>query len=343
MPIDWGSIGTQAAGGAAGTIMGLMLEGHNDQRQYNQEEKLGRLQMNMNKEMAMFNREQQMKLWEDTNYKAQVEQLKKAGLNPALLYGKGGQGGSIAATPAGMPNIGAAPKGGGEAMGLMMRGQEAALMAAQTENIKADTKKKEAETTNTGVQTQVGVQTIEKIKAETQSEWAKTALDKIETDLKGVELKINTAEIDSLKESIYYTAKQAMWTTEMLQRSNEIQKATRDTIVDTVRANLAGIYITNTLNKARTVTESKMPENIAADTDLKYEQMRQIGHNIMQGWDKLSNETKEQSIRKQLADWDTNLDRETVRNVVELLDNVWMITAKDATMQGNTIRGFHKR
>ena len=34
-----------------------------------------------------------MDIWEKTNYKAQMGQLEKAGLNPGLIYGMGGGGG----------------------------------------------------------------------------------------------------------------------------------------------------------------------------------------------------------------------------------------------------------
>ena len=50
-------------------------------------------------------RRMQMQMWEDTNYAAQVEQLKKAGLSIGLMYGKGGAGGATTA-PSGMGMIG---------------------------------------------------------------------------------------------------------------------------------------------------------------------------------------------------------------------------------------------
>ena len=100
----------------------------------------------------------QMRMWEDTNFAAQVEQLKKAGLSVGLMYGKGGAGGTT--TGAGATGVSApgAPTG----MGLIGGSQLAAQIAnieltkAQTENVKADTERKlgvdkrkvEAETEN---------------------------------------------------------------------------------------------------------------------------------------------------------------------------------------------------
>lgn len=41
------------------------------------------------------------KNWIRTNYSAQMEQMKKAGVNPALMYGKGGAGGTLGGAPGG--------------------------------------------------------------------------------------------------------------------------------------------------------------------------------------------------------------------------------------------------
>ena len=46
-------------------------------------------QYNLNREMAKYSQELNKEMWEYTNYGNQVKELEKAGLNPALLYGKG--------------------------------------------------------------------------------------------------------------------------------------------------------------------------------------------------------------------------------------------------------------
>ena len=52
------------------------------------------MQVAGNKELMDLGHKQQMQMWEDTNYAAQREQLRKAGLNPAMIYGGGGEGGA---------------------------------------------------------------------------------------------------------------------------------------------------------------------------------------------------------------------------------------------------------
>lgn len=143
-------MGMQQAGNAMNTGMGLLLEKHNDRRQLRQQKKLNDLQIAGNMELAKYSYDQQYELWNKTNYPAQVEQLKKAGLNPAMMYGMGGGGGTTTGSGgAGNVTGGQAPSGGGEVMGMMHQGN-LAMQLAQIENIKADTEKKKIEAEKTG-------------------------------------------------------------------------------------------------------------------------------------------------------------------------------------------------
>lgn len=149
-------LGGQAASGLLGNVFGLMLEGHNDRRQLEQQKELGRLQLGFDKEMTDYSYMKQLQMWKDTNYKAQVEQMEEAGLNPALLYGMGGGGGSTTGGGAASSRGSEAPKGGGEMMGIMGMSMQNALMGAQIKNIQADTKKKEVEADKTaGIDTEL--------------------------------------------------------------------------------------------------------------------------------------------------------------------------------------------
>jgi len=81
--------------------LGMIMEGANiignqltAQQQYDRQRKLMGLQQQHQMALNEQGREIQMKMWEDTNYPAQIAQLKKAGLNPSLIYAKGGVGGS---------------------------------------------------------------------------------------------------------------------------------------------------------------------------------------------------------------------------------------------------------
>ena len=127
------------AANAIGAGMGLLLEGHNDRRQLRQQQELQNMQMKGQKEMTDYNLAKQMELWNATNYKAQMAQMAKAGLNPALMYGTGGPGGTTQAAQGQGPTGGNAPTGGMEVMNMMMQKAQIQLLEAQTQKTKAET------------------------------------------------------------------------------------------------------------------------------------------------------------------------------------------------------------
>lgn len=133
------SIGESAVTGLIGGGLGLLLGGMNDRRQIKQQEKLTEMQVGAQKELTEFNREQQLKMWNDTNYGAQMNHLDKAGLNPGLLYGGGGGGGATAQVSAGSAGGGQAQQNPGEIMQSMGMAIQLELLKAQKENIEADT------------------------------------------------------------------------------------------------------------------------------------------------------------------------------------------------------------
>lgn len=135
-----------ATGGLIGTGLGLLMEGHNDRRQLGQQQELLNQQYNMDERKMKLEQQIGLENWDKTNYAAQVGQLEKAGLNPGLMYGMKGGGGATMGMTGGSVNANAAPKGGGEIMGLQMMNAQRALIEAQTENVQADTKKKGGET-----------------------------------------------------------------------------------------------------------------------------------------------------------------------------------------------------
>ena len=114
------------------------------------------------KEMADINQQHNKDMFDYTGYQAQVAQMKAAGLNPALMYGSVGGGGSTqggagmaGGASAGSGSVGGTPSApdtgiiSGVGMGLQL-----GLMEAQKKNIDADTAKKEADAKKTaGVDT----------------------------------------------------------------------------------------------------------------------------------------------------------------------------------------------
>lgn len=142
-----------AAGAAVGQGMGMIFGKMNDKRQLKQQRKLQDLQIEGQSKMAEISRLNQMKMWNDTNYSAEMEQMEKAGLGIGMMYGGSGGGGATAQSAGG--NVSGASADGGAArtgMGLQMAAQ-LALMQAQKENIEADTENKKAGADSTTTET----------------------------------------------------------------------------------------------------------------------------------------------------------------------------------------------
>ena len=121
----------------SGTI-GAMVGQAAEERQYNNERELMGLQANYNKEAARYSQQLQKEMWDYTNYENQVKHLKAAGLNPALIYGMSGGGGTTAgsAQTAGVGNPGT------QAVGM---GLEAAQLISNIRLTNAEASKTEAE------------------------------------------------------------------------------------------------------------------------------------------------------------------------------------------------------
>lgn len=136
-------VGQQAAGGVLGAGLGLMLEGHNDRRQLEQQRKLAGMQaaaeIQVGKAMGDYNLKNAKDMWEYTGYGGQKRQIEEAGLNSALMYGMKGGGGITTGPTTGAGSItgGNAPTGGGEAIGVMGMGMQIGLMRAQKELLEA--------------------------------------------------------------------------------------------------------------------------------------------------------------------------------------------------------------
>lgn len=191
-------------GGIVNGIMGL-FGGSNraEQRQYQHEKEMMALQNKYNtqaaalsmeyaKTMNQINFEQQNQMFDKQaewhSPEQQKQRLKEAGLNPGLMYGIGGEGGSSVSSGGGTgPDVKGVGNPGTEAvmMGLQAKSIESqiALNNAQASKINAETEKTEKETEKTGAETESVWSGIELLKARTSSEEAKIKLTNMQTEL----------------------------------------------------------------------------------------------------------------------------------------------------------------
>lgn len=190
---------TNPQGGGAlnsivGGAMGLITANYNDSRQRKMNADLIRQQMEGGKEMGRFNQQMALDMWEKTGFEAQRKQMERAGLNPGLMYGGTGSGGTTQGGQATMPSSSSAPAGGGEiGMGLSMA-MQMAMMQAQIENTKANTAKTEAETPKVGAEQQ----NVEQDTALKLQQTGNAALDGL---IKHYEAKIKEVEMNIVRDT----------------------------------------------------------------------------------------------------------------------------------------------
>lgn len=191
-------------GGLVNGIMGLFGGNRRaEQRQYQHEKEMMALQNKYNtqaaaqsmeyaKTMNRINFEQQNQMFDKQakwhSPEQQKQRLEEAGLNPGLMYGIGGEGGSSVSSGGG---TGSEVQGVGNPgtqavmMGLQAKSIESqiALNNAQASKINAETEKTEKETTKTSAETESVWSGIELLKKQTISEEAKINLTKMQTEL----------------------------------------------------------------------------------------------------------------------------------------------------------------
>ena len=83
-----------AIGGFFGAFANMLSGLATSSMQRSDNEYLMNKQAELNKEQADYSTDLAKNYWDYTNYENSVKHLKEAGLNPALFYAKGGQGGA---------------------------------------------------------------------------------------------------------------------------------------------------------------------------------------------------------------------------------------------------------
>lgn len=280
-------LGMQAAGSAVGAGMGLALQGINNKAQLKQQQKLTDQQVAAQKQMAIFNREQQMQLWNDTNFGAQKEQMKKAGLSPALIYGGAGGGGSTNASPG---NVSApTARQTTEAQGMGMQMGQAAMMAAQIELTKAETEKTKAETQNVPL-------TGQQITANTGNIQADTEIKKITASIESSREEIIQKTQNAAVALAFTQLREATAQMNILETNNQINAATKQTQINKIKAELAGTLAENALKES--------------GTNLNKKRITEISESIKQKWSQIDINATDVQIKQKLQEFETDFGKQ---------------------------------
>lgn len=240
-----------------GAGMGIALNAIGGIQQQNQNQHNMYLQNQQARDMAVFNRQQQMQLWNDTNYSAQVEQLKKAGLNVGLLYKAAGSGGTTQTAPAQNAQSAQAPNNAGLGIEGIMAMNQFQMQQAQIELAKAQADKARAD--------------AEKARgADTENTRANTALLQVQKSLQDIQLSINNdTKIDQII-AIQANAGKVRGEMNSAIANGTIANETVRTQIEQTTANLISTYI--------------QQRAIKAGIKLTEAQTKAVGEQVAQGW-----------------------------------------------------------
>lgn len=237
----WGAL----IGGGIGLMQGVAQEANNSinaENQLNQQNDLNAIQFDWMKQAMNFQSAKQFEMWLKTNYPAQVEQMKKAGLNPALIYKSAGGGGVTGNVSAGSIEGGKASDESSraiaknQAMGLTL---QANMQNAQIENMKADTalklataeKTSGADTANVIAKTEETKANIANIAADTKNKEVQNAGMVIDNSIKSIEEEIakgtKLLKIDTIKAQF----DQILEKTREIGLNNDITEQSKDALI----------------------------------------------------------------------------------------------------------------
>jgi hypothetical protein len=144
----WNSAGGAVVGQAMNWVDEALFGNKRRKQQIEQQEKLTDLQIQANKELADYGMGISKEMFDYTGYENQVKQMKAAGLNPALMYGHAGAGGTTVSSGAGSAGASQASDEASRKMAnmqVMGMGLQMQKMGAEVKKLEADAKKAEAD------------------------------------------------------------------------------------------------------------------------------------------------------------------------------------------------------
>lgn len=294
-------------GAAASAGMGLLMQRRNNRVQLQQSQALQNQQVAGSKQLMDYQRQLAMQTWEDTNYKAQVEQMRKAGLNVGLMYGQGGPGGTLmqpSAQVSGQAAQGSTGQEWSQGMGLVM---QAGLTQAQIELMKAQTEKAKAEAVKTaGVDTGLAQAQTSNLNQITENQEIISKGLEYENTIKQVEANVATQTERTAIDKINMEYESVVATVRKQRMEANISEATAEQVIERINNEAAQSYwnviatkagIDNT--EANTALAKQIKEKTQNEIQIMWEQNQQR-------WDDLSLKERQTKVQEILAGFSTN-------------------------------------
>lgn len=260
-PFPW-----SATIGAGGGLLGMINQRKREDRLYDRSKELMGIQFGNQKALNKQGADLSYENWLRTNYPAQVEQLKKAGLSVGMMYGQSGAGGATAQTGSG----GSASMGSPQDAKFMNISDilSASKIAQEVELMKAQSKKLEAEASSiSGEEGTVGGSQV-------AANLANALNAKSQAKLNNLGFEIGDATKGDQIDKVFY----------------EVEQLSKQNDLTVEQTNLA---------KEQALTQGVDRQLKRANINLSKQQITKMIADVKQGWQKLSNDLQQYGIMNQ--------------------------------------------
>lgn len=315
-----------AIGTAAGSIFGSLMGNKMQQDQFGNQLTLMKKQHEYNEASANAAQERAYEMWEKTNYAAQINQMKKANLSPALMYGQAGAGGGTVSGAQGQGTSQPTDR----SIEMKLKGQEMGLqlanLASQIKLNESQAKKNEAEAEKTaGVDTELTKTSIENLISQTKNEkdrnvliWADKRFKEAAADMQEASAKLasgETAKIGYEIQNIMKSIDKMELEMKGIQADNELKQRTMESKVQeaevSVKALMNSILVGNSQIK------------------LNNQQAEAITDKVMQDWQSVAQQWNKLQQSGQMVE----IDRARMENEAKKILNDIEIAGKKLTLE----------
>lgn len=291
----WAALGQQVAGQAAGQATGGLIsqvfKHWNDKKQIKQQK-----QLNIeNERMMQVAKDMELDQWKATGPVGQMAEMKKAGVNPALMYGGGGAGGATMGSGAtgGAQAAQSGPTGEGNGMGLMT-GAQLRLINAQARNLEVDADNKE------GVDRENKTANTNLMNAQRQVQEGMKKMQDIERDFAN----------STLEERVHMVIQEKNKLDLLVEREGFDTKVKRDTWTAEKRKieeEATGAILRNALTTAQTSNTIKNTEKTNADIQYMVTELTALKQSIENSKSDTEVRRKQFELNERIQDWAENM------------------------------------
>lgn len=243
------------------TGLGMLYNQFTQNQQMNNQQTLMDWQQENQMELNQQGKNLQYDMWLATNYGPQKDQMLKAGLNPALMYGMKGGGGTTTGSQSG-----GSAQGGQAPMAKMMDINQAQKLKAETDLINAQTTKLNAETPKVKEETgNIEADTVLKFQ-NVKNAQAQESLTNLEIEYQNIQNNIASKTVTEAIELIKANTNNALERLEILKNDKLISDETYENEIEIVNLQRISLVLGNNLTNA--------------DIALKGEQLKQVSQSI---------------------------------------------------------------